>query len=141
MASFSGFYRYIVVLVVSACVGRYLFKMTQGKAVITTLDKGLVNLGTFTKGQFGITLPALSVAQIVGLGTVAQTEKLLWQGLMYLPVVAVLGFRKHLLLYFLFFLLVVALDSPLYVNNWERFFELHAENILMMGLSGYAASM
>ena len=138
--SLSGVYRYFLVLLVSACVARYVLKLSQQKPLVATLDKGWEAVAKFGRHQ-GINLPLINLEQTIGLAESQKWEKLAWYGLMVLPAVAVVGVRKHLLIYFLLFIGLLLLDLPQHWGKMDKFFEAQIENILMIGLAGYSSSI
>ena len=141
LPSFYSAFRFILVLSVAASLSRYMTRMGTTHSFVNDFEKGYAGLTIFVKAKLGFVLPAIELTKTLGIEKVIQFEKYAMYFLSALPLLALFGQRRFLLLYFVFFFIVMAVDIPLYLDQMEKYWEKHVDNILMMGLAGYAASL
>ena len=141
MVSFSSIFRYILVVAVAASISRYMTRMGTTHSFINDFEKSYTGLAALAKTKLGFALPAIELTKTLGIEQVLKFEKYAMYLMAGLPVLALLNSRKFLLLYFFFFCALMAVDLPLHFDHMEKFWEKHVDNILMMGLAGYAASL
>ncbi len=141
MPSFYSVFRYVLVLAVAGSLSRYMTRMGTTHSFVSDFEKGYLGVTALAQSRLGAALPALEITKTFGIEKVVQFEKYAMYLLAGLPVLALLNARRFLLLYFLFFFVVMAVDLPLHLEHMEKYWEKHVDNILMMGLAGYAASL
>ena len=143
-------YRYLLVVVVSGAIFRYLYRLsvsTQAGQLISRIDVGYSSLVQLMKDNAKMSLPPFQLNQLLqsyGVSQVSQLDQGLKIGLLCLggfALLSLLGFRKHLVLYFFFFFALMVVDFPAHYDDTEKFFEIHVDHILLMGLSGYASTL
>ena len=139
--SFYAVFRYILVLTVAGSLSRYMTRMGTTYSFVNDFEKGYFGLAALAKTKLGVALPAIEITKLLGIEKVAEFERYAMYFLAGLPILALINARKFLLVYFIFFFVVMAVDVPLYIDQMEKYWEKHVDNILMMGLAGYAASL
>src|SRR3990167_2043220 len=68
-------------------------------------------------------------------------ESYVWQVLQYSLALGFLNFRKQFLLHFVIISSVIVLNIPKSFEDAENFFADQAQNILILGLTGYVSSL
>ena len=132
-------YKYFMVLVLSASISRFTYLCDKTKHFLDVVDHGIAGYSRLLQRELDIELPGLEIQPRLGLELSQKIQTYLWWSLLLLPLVSVLGFKKHMALGFVVFGTILLMELPAYEGNFEKYFAEEHRLFALFGLSGLCA--